>query len=269
MKVRYIEEMIQYNQRIGCRIVEQGLLEGDVAWRYYGVSSPFHRLYQVTKGKAYIRYEGVEHVLSEGHVYLIRRNTTMDYYTKKPFEKNYLHLNYPIIGGADLLEHCAPIIDLPLSVKQYKQLDRLFVKPCLEAYSEGMSILYEVMQMVLVGMSKDQLPNILNDRTYHPLVAEMMQRLDANFSVEEMADFCQQSSSDFSRKFKEALGLSPKAYLHKQLVEEGKLRLLSTQHSVKTIASDLGYEDSLYFSRFFKKRTGMSPTKYRASQMQL
>lgn len=269
MRVQYLDDMVQYNQRIRCKIVEMGILEGDEHWRYYGISSPFHRLYHVKKGRAYVRHEGVEHVLTEGHVYLIRRNTSMDYYAKEAFDKTYVHVNYTILGGLDLLENCHPIIKIDLSDLEMTQLDLMFEQSNLQSYTQGMAILYMVVNKVLAGMSESQRPLTLDHMPYHKLIEEMMHRLDANFSVEEMAQLCEQSVSDFSRKFKQALGMSPKAYLHKQLVEESKLMLLTSPQSVKAIASDLGYEDSLYFSRFFRKRTGMSPTKYRASQMKV
>jgi AraC family transcriptional regulator of arabinose operon len=39
----------------------------------------------------------------------------------------------------------------------------------------------------------------------------------------------------------------------------------STEHSVKAIAAQLGYDDPLYFSRLFSKTIGLSPRAYRAS----
>ena len=35
--------------------------------------------------------------------------------------------------------------------------------------------------------------------------------------------------------------------------------------SVKSVSSDLGYDDPLYFSRLFKRTVGMSPRSYRKS----
>ena len=39
----------------------------------------------------------------------------------------------------------------------------------------------------------------------------------------------------------------------------------STELSVKAIAAELGYNDSLYFSRLFSNTLGLSPRAYRNS----
>lgn len=267
MHVEYLKNSVKYNQRIKCNIIEQGIVNGDEEWKYYGVTSPFHRLYYLEEGEVFIRDGEKTHRLTKGFIYLIRRNTMMDYYAVEPFVKHYIHLNYSMHGGMDVLENSEPIVVIDLSVTQIYQLLKMFQNESLESYAQGVSVLYSVLSRALHMMTEEQIPMILKDTPYHQLLEEMIRRSDANFTVEAMALYCEQSTSDFSRKFKAVTGMSPKAYLHKQLIEESKMMLLTTDKSVKEIAGDLGYHDSLYFSRFFKKKVGVSPTKYRQSQI--
>lgn len=67
----------------------------------------------------------------------------------------------------------------------------------------------------------------------------------------------------FKRRFKQATGLSPLAYVQhlridraKELLEEGRL-------SVDAISWKVGYEDMAFFNRLFKRITGLTPSAYR------
>lgn len=69
--------------------------------------------------------------------------------------------------------------------------------------------------------------------------------------------------SSFKRRFKQATGLSPLAYVQhlridhaKELLEEGRL-------SVDAISWKVGYEDIAFFNRLFKRITGLTPSAYR------
>jgi AraC family transcriptional activator of pobA len=62
---------------------------------------------------------------------------------------------------------------------------------------------------------------------------------------------------------KEVSGFSASHFVHKQLIQEAKSRLLQTNSTVSVIASELNFEDDSYFGRFFKKLTGVSPLQFR------
>lgn len=67
----------------------------------------------------------------------------------------------------------------------------------------------------------------------------------------------------FKRRFTEATGLSPLAYVQRIRIEEAKRRLERTEESVEAIGWHVGYEDSAFFRRLFKRITGLSPATYR------
>lgn len=60
-----------------------------------------------------------------------------------------------------------------------------------------------------------------------------------------------------------ATGLSPQAYLHREIMRDACELLANTGLPVSQIAFRLGYVDPAYFNRFFTRQSGQSPGKYR------
>ncbi|WP_309118841.1 AraC family transcriptional regulator [Paenibacillus sp.] len=71
------------------------------------------------------------------------------------------------------------------------------------------------------------------------------------------------SPSHCARVFREAYGMSPRAYRSAVTLREAKLLLLDPFLSVEAIAAKLGYADPATFSKQFRRWTGMSPREYR------
>ena len=67
----------------------------------------------------------------------------------------------------------------------------------------------------------------------------------------------------FKRRFTEATGLAPLAYVHQLRIADAKRRLERTREPVDEIGWRVGYEDSAFFRRLFKRITGVSPAGYR------
>jgi AraC-like DNA-binding protein len=71
------------------------------------------------------------------------------------------------------------------------------------------------------------------------------------------------SMSRFSESFKKHCGVSPMAYLTELRIQKACELLDRTELQVGEIATQLGFQDTLYFSRVFRKHTGVPPTRYR------
>lgn len=67
----------------------------------------------------------------------------------------------------------------------------------------------------------------------------------------------------FKRRFHEATGMSPLAYVHALRLEEAKQMLESTDEPIEIIALEVGYEDAGFFSRLFKRNVNLTPAQYR------
>lgn len=71
------------------------------------------------------------------------------------------------------------------------------------------------------------------------------------------------SLRNFVRRFKQATGDSPLAYLQKLRIAAAK-RLLENDHrSIQEISGAVGYQDVAFFRSLFERHTGVSPSAYR------
>jgi len=93
----------------------------------------------------------------------------------------------------------------------------------------------------------------------------MIDNVNNNISVNELAQMVHMSISNFSRTFKNDVGMSPLNYFNYLKINRARELLATSRTSISDIARSLGYEDPLYFSRMFKKVTGISPSEYRKS----
>jgi transcriptional regulator GlxA family with amidase domain len=71
------------------------------------------------------------------------------------------------------------------------------------------------------------------------------------------------SPRNFTRRFKDATGETPLAYLHGLRVDAAKRLLEDSRKSVQEISGAVGYDDVIFFRALFRRRTGLSPKEYR------
>lgn len=83
------------------------------------------------------------------------------------------------------------------------------------------------------------------------------------YSITELADDLNISTSYLTRIFKQRLGVSPLRYMNEIKIAYAKDDLVNTSTPIKLISADLYFSDPLYFSRIFSKLEGVSPNQYR------
>ena len=81
--------------------------------------------------------------------------------------------------------------------------------------------------------------------------------------VEQLVRRAGMAERSFGRRFAQATGMTPLAYVQRLRVEEAKRRLERTAEPVDEIGWRVGYEDPAFFRRLFRRITGLSPAAYR------
>jgi AraC-like DNA-binding protein len=76
------------------------------------------------------------------------------------------------------------------------------------------------------------------------------------------------SERTLRRRFRDATGTSPHAYVLRRKTEEARRLLGETDFPIKAIAKRLGYADVYFFSRQFRQLAGVPPAQYRRSRQQ-
>jgi AraC-like DNA-binding protein len=97
---------------------------------------------------------------------------------------------------------------------------------------------------------------------YSALFRHVNDRVDAEMTVGNLAEFLHWRRDTFSRNFSRDVGKSPKNFLQDALLKKVMVGLLTRQSSVKDIAEKYHFSSEFYFSRFFKRLTGISPSEY-------
>jgi AraC-like DNA-binding protein len=85
--------------------------------------------------------------------------------------------------------------------------------------------------------------------------------------IEELARQAQMSLSQFERRLRSVLRVSPRQLLTQTRVDAAARALRETDWPLQNVAIRCGFYDQALFSRQFKLATGMSPKQYRTSQL--
>jgi transcriptional regulator GlxA family with amidase domain len=98
-------------------------------------------------------------------------------------------------------------------------------------------------------------------------VIEAQQWLQDNLSnpisIAGLAGHLGVSSRTLNRRFQQATGFRPQAYLQSLRIAQGKDLLRHSNLAVSEIAWQVGLQDVSHFSRLFRQHVGMTPLSYR------
>lgn len=91
----------------------------------------------------------------------------------------------------------------------------------------------------------------------------LQDKLSQPITIHQLADRLGVGSRTLNRRFKQATGLSPQAYLQNLRVAGAKDLLRHSNLTVGEIAWKVGLQDVSYFSQLFRRHSGVSPLRYR------
>ena len=101
---------------------------------------------------------------------------------------------------------------------------------------------------------------------YNPLIrsAEYIQiNFDKKLSLDELAQRCNLSRTNYIRMFRELFQCTPGEYIINYRVEQAKKPLQSSDLSITEVALRCGFYDGSHLVRFFTRNEGISPRQYR------
>ena len=92
----------------------------------------------------------------------------------------------------------------------------------------------------------------------------MAENESGHISLEALCRYCNVSSSQMIRYFKDAFGKTPIQFINEYKVNRAREMIQTTPElAIKNVCDALGFEDPHYFSRIFTKITGESPREYK------
>lgn len=124
--------------------------------------------------------------------------------------------------------------------------------------------------LLLRAMEEDPLsPQKILDARVVEACDFIAQNLSAELTIQDIAKHVCLSPSRIAHLFREQVGVNILRWREDQRLSRAKLLLQTTQQSIASIASNVGYDDQLYFSRIFHKNIGVSPTDFRKEMTEL
>jgi AraC-like DNA-binding protein len=100
---------------------------------------------------------------------------------------------------------------------------------------------------------------------FSSVISYMNDRMSEEVTLGELADAACMHPTYFVKKFGQAFGMPPMAYLNRLRIYKAMGLLCDTDRSIEEIAELVGIGDRSYFARLFRKHTGAAPTEYRAA----
>lgn len=91
----------------------------------------------------------------------------------------------------------------------------------------------------------------------------LVENLNENYSLEELAEMVDLNPSYLSRLFRKECGMTITQFIKNQKIREAKWLLENSQMPIVEISESLGFEYNSYFSKVFMKETGFTPSEYR------
>lgn len=167
------------------------------------------------------------------------------------------------------------------------EIDNYILIPCKE---EGKKV-YEIFSSIVEEFSSDDLYartladsmasyfiikllrllegkiEIVHDVNINRQVDYIKSYIDGNYStdikLEELSSLAYMNKFHLIAEFKQAYRVTPIEYLILKRVEVSKGLLISTNHSMETIAYIVGFNSQSYFNQVFRKKVGFTPSQFR------
>jgi AraC family transcriptional regulator len=111
--------------------------------------------------------------------------------------------------------------------------------------------------------SDDDEAGALSRPRLHRVQRYVWRHLDANLSLDDLADEVGISKYHFSRRFKKRTGQSPYQFVIYERVRAARQQLRETTQPLAQIALSTGFSSQSHFTRTFKQHMGVTPGQYR------
>lgn len=231
----------------------------------------FQILY-IASGKAHFFFDGVETIVSAGHMVIYRPKEEQKYYY---YGVDQTEVYWVHFTGRDVkkllhkygIEDHVHVIHTGTAL-EYKYLFLQMIQELKLCKADYEDLLVNHLHHLLIRIHRTLLTEPYSkSRTHAKDFDEAVQYFHKNYHTEininEYAATHHMSVSWFIRGFKEYTDSTPTQYILSLRISNAQILLETTDYNITEIAEIVGYENPLYFSRLFKKQVGVSPSDFR------
>lgn len=223
-------------------------------------------------GEGYLNYDNNDYVLKKGTVIMIDCNK---YHYYKPHSTESWGFRWIHFGGMcaetymNLImdsQYHSILINDPLEFEEYHD-NLMNISSVSDTYSSVCTSTYLSNILMILLSSKFNEKNNKNYLQHKEAIDNVMQYIADNYMneirVDDFADIVHLSKYHFLKIFKQYVGTSPYEYLINYRINEAKILLKTTNLSVSSIASSVGFLNESNFIKQFKRITHLTPLNYR------
>ncbi len=233
----------------------------------------FQLLY-IVSGKAHFYFDNSETdtVVTAGHMVLYRPKEPQRYiyYGTEQTEVYWVHFTgknvrqllrgYGITDDMRVIPTGTSLVFAGLFRQMILELQR-----CQDYYPEALTLLLRHL-FIRIHRELTRDPRRRNEYLDTEMELAMQyfnEHYNQDINIEAYAADRGMSVSWFIRSFKQYTHTTPMQYLVTRRVMNAQILLETTNYSITTISTLVGYDNPLYFSRIFRKQKGISPSAYR------
>jgi AraC-like DNA-binding protein len=241
-------------------------------------SGPDGQLHLIRSGEVEVRHAvGTPLHIREPSLLLYPRPMAHRFITDAGRGADFVCANLSFEGGAanPIASALPAVVCMPLKQLQGSEavLELLFSEAVAQ-YCGRQAMLDRLFEVVLIqvlrqlmeqGQTQVGMLAGLAHRQLRLAIVKMHEEPQKEWSLEDLAAVSGMSRSAFASGFRDAVGLTPGAYLQRWRVGLAQKSLLKGK-SLKLIAQDVGYGSEAALSRAFKAQSGKSPREWRSGQ---
>jgi len=175
------------------------------------------------------------------------------------FPKTHFHPDVLYVGDGNVvtsagtvaaIDCCLHILRLRHGADVANRVARLLVTP---PHRQGGQAQY-IEQPIPALPSEARLPGVLEWARAH---------LSEPLSLDSMADVARMSRRTFTRRFREATGMTVSKWLAAERIGRAQQLLETTDMSIEQVAAEMGFGTSMSLRQHFANQVGTSPSAYR------
>ncbi|MDF2613166.1 MAG: transcriptional regulator, AraC family [Clostridia bacterium] len=223
-------------------------------------------------GEGYLNYDNTDYVLKKGSILMIDCNK---YHYYKSHSEETWGFRWIHFGGMcadtymnlimDNQNHSILMSD-PLEFEDYHN-NLMNISSVSDTYSSVCTSTYISHILMEMLSSKFNEKNNKNYQQHKEDIDKVIHYITKNYMneirVDDFADIIHLSKYHFLKVFKQYIGTSPYEYLINYRINEAKILLKTTHHSISYIASAVGFLNESNFIKQFKRITHLTPLNYR------
>lgn len=242
----------------------------------------FYIIHVVLSGEGFYKVGEKNYRLGAGQAFLIRPGEETLYQTGEENPWTYTWIGFSGYKASAIVKEMGftkeeYVIDLENCQRIQESVNGIIKSRGLSYVSElrRKSKFYETLTYLIEGNEKNNQERKEREREelrkkYVRSATEyIMAFYNKKIRISELANEIGLNRSYLTYIFKQEMNMSPQDFLINFRLEKAAMMLRETNDSVRTIARNTGYEDSLLFSKSFKQKYKMTPTEFRNTQIRL